>query len=293
MIIIVCFLVSDKKRNMASTTFLFLSSVILSSASCSELLLVTTGWPSIDTRQSEVIDLADANRTCQPLPSFSYPVSGATGGLLGNEIVICGGKSNNVTYDNCQGLGSNSTMKMHHSRYLASSVVVACRWWWCGGNVEALWITGGSTYESQTTTEFVHSGGILGGESLPYAMTQHCVVKLNDSTVLFIGGFNTSSSYFHTFTENFYGIWSEGPSLSKPRHGHACGIFEQGDQTLIYVTGGSTSNDEKEVLKSTEVLELSNVHLGWRFGSNLPDAHYGGSIVSLGDRILLKLTKAN
>ena len=40
---------------------------------------------------SEVIDLTDANVTCQPWPDHPVGTYGAVGGLINDRLIICGG----------------------------------------------------------------------------------------------------------------------------------------------------------------------------------------------------------
>ena len=98
----------------------------------SDKVLVTTGWPS--STLSQVIDFE--SESCSDLAEFPYEVSGATGGLLNHKYpVICGGHSTNSSFDTCQVLGSNVSMKMIHQRDYSASVVL---------NNEILWVTGGT-----------------------------------------------------------------------------------------------------------------------------------------------------
>lgn len=180
----------------------------------------------------------------------------------------------NVTYDTCQVLGSNTTMKMNHPRYLAASIVL---------DNGTMWVTGGSTYDSASKTEFVEVGkpGIV-RESLPNPMTDHCMVKINESAIILIGGINSSTVYFYTpIPGSFYNLWSQGPSLPRPRNGMACGLVKN----LVIITGGISGQD---FLKSTLILDLNRVGQGWIPGPDIPGHPlYRPSLVSTGKTVIL------
>ena len=111
-------------------------------------LLVTTGWPAEDGITSEIIDLQNSDNECQNFQDFPYQVSGAIGGVLHNKYpVICGGQFKNETFDICQVLGMNKTMKMNYPRYLSAGVAL---------NETVFFISGGSTYESRKDISNFH-----------------------------------------------------------------------------------------------------------------------------------------
>lgn len=154
---------------------------------------------------------------------------------------------------------------------------------------DKLWLTGGSSYDASARTEFIYSKPSLmpWGESVPDALYLHCMVKLNESSVMFIGGVNLSAVYFYTFIpDRFYGEWSEGPSLSTQRQGHSCGKIQTSDhQTLVVITGGSNGSSYSN---STELLDLGNIDQGWKQGPKIPfeSAAVNGSMIETGDSLV-------
>lgn len=168
---------------------------------------------------------------------------------------------------------------MLHPRDFAASVMLR------NTSGDKLWLTGGSTYDASARTEFIYSkpSTMPWGESVPDLLYLHCMVKLNESSVMFIGGVNLSTVYFYTFIpDRFYGEWAEGPSISTPRQGHSCGkIQTSDDQTLVVVTGGSNGSG---YYNSTELLDVSNTGQGWKQGPKLPfdSAAVNGSMVETG-----------
>ena len=59
-------------------------------------LLVVSGWFETEhVMNSEVIDLLDSDVTCQPWRDHPVGTLGAVGGLINNQLIICGGKPPN------------------------------------------------------------------------------------------------------------------------------------------------------------------------------------------------------
>ena len=140
-------------------------------------------------------------------------------------------------------------------------------------------------YFCSAKTEFAEYGKpAIYGETMPYAMTQHCIVRLSQTSVLFIGGKGTKSTYFYDIATR---IWSEGPELPDVRLGHSCGVFQnsaKNEESLVVMTGGS--DGKNHWFNSTLLLDLSNPNLGWIHGPDLPSEYpfpvFGGTMVSLG-----------
>ncbi len=66
---------------------------------------------------------------------------------------------------------------------------------------------------------------------LPYPVCSHCMIKLNDSSAILIGGTMGGvhdTTLIYSYTED---SWFPGPKLNYPRSGHACGIIR--DSTLV------------------------------------------------------------
>ena len=100
--------------------------------------MVTTGKNN-EGRQTrtEVLDLSIAeNFQCQDWPDYPMAVTGATIGLLGNEVLVCGGSTGTSYTDECYSIKSKGTefvTKMTHKRSYAASVNI---------NEDTIWITG-------------------------------------------------------------------------------------------------------------------------------------------------------
>jgi len=217
---------------------------------------VTTGAPQPPSVKTEAFD-AIASTTCQSLPDYPLPVYSATGAFISSKLVVCGGSYPVTT--NCYTLSKNdNTWKLSGNlitpRYGAASVEINNKLVIFGG------INNSGQY-LQSTEEFDADNGIsTAGPNMPLALSNHCAVKVNDTTVLIIGGFGStylSSTYFYnpeleTFTA--------GPSLTEARANHACSILTTGTERYVIVSGGSAP-----VLDSTEYMDVNQPTM-WKTG---------------------------
>jgi hypothetical protein len=107
--------------------------------------------------------------------------------------------------------------------------------------------------------------------SLPVTITRHCMVTVNSTTVMVIGGSQNGQGYsgktfYFTFGEE---SWTEGPELKNKRWYHQCGKIrrnKESQEMSIIVAGGF--NYGSSILSSVEILhEGSNK---WQTGPELP-----------------------
>ena len=137
---------------------------ILSCISVSKFL-ITTGFNNDDgqIKKSEILDFSEKNKyQCADWVDYPIDVYDATGGLVGQVPVICGGVSYSYGYiDDCYKVTGNKAVflgKMTTKRYAAASVVL---------NNTVLWVTGGWIEETilstslLSSTELVYSNGTI------------------------------------------------------------------------------------------------------------------------------------
>ena len=111
--------------------------------------MVTTGFNrDFFQTTSEIVDLTvKGDNMCNNWPNLPIGVDGATGGLIGDTVIICGGSG---YIDECYSLTSEkATLVTHMSvgRYSAASIVI---------NDNTLWVTGGRFGgEYLASTEYV------------------------------------------------------------------------------------------------------------------------------------------
>jgi hypothetical protein len=221
-------------------------------------VLVTTGT-GIGSKQMEFMDLEDPTNVCQPssfLADYPIDVYAASGGLLtNNNALICGGTAGSKRLDDCFSINHNGIKngsRLSQPRFAAASVV------W---NSTTLWMTGGDFDGSERTksTEFVQLTGTTPGPDLPLGVAFHCLVSLNDTTVILIGGSlqdgtRSKATFYHNTDHK---TWTDGPSLITGRGYHSCALFkspQHGHTDTVIVTGGHKGYD----LASTEFLNLDS-----------------------------------
>ena len=118
---------------------------------------------------------------------------------------------------------------------------------------------------------------------LPFNIAEHCMVRVNSTTFLLIGGaqkdpfirtnFNSSKTFFVNMDS---GNWIKGPELKIGRSGHVCATIRQDGKFSIIVAGGY-NNMFGFYLSSVEVLDEGATE--WRKGPELPVKLYGAAIV--------------
>ena len=116
------------------------------------------------------------------------------------------------------------------------------------------WITGGKLSNTRTdTTEIVSLTESKVGVTLPFSVYKHCLVKVNSSTIVLIGGWNGRTSgetwFFHTNTEPWQKV--RGPDLNIARIYPGCQVYDFQDDKYLVVTGGYK-------MLSTEFLNVKN-----------------------------------
>ena len=247
-------------------------------------VLVTTGIPYDSSVKTEVVDLAN-NAKCESLPNFPYEAFSATGGLIGQTPVICGGSrwNNGVpdSYDQCFTLGPNGyeeTFALKHPRLMYATVP------W---NSTHLWLTGTDVNGVAEETEFLDlEHGITEGPTLPKRLSGHCMVKINDEKFMMIGGIDFANDHVARDTFIYDAVndtWTQGPSLNNARFNPVCATYTKfcnHEEKYVVVAGGFI-NRRNDLTVSTEVYDyVSNT---WRQGPDLPLEMEGFNMVNTPD----------
>ncbi len=251
-------------------------------------LLIASG---VDCLTSvEVVNLNESNPDliCNNLQDLPEGIQGATGQLFqGNRPIMCGGVKAERYLDSCD------CFELKSGRWASIASLSECRQYapslelsLPNGNGEEWLIIAGGT---DTSSELKSSVEAFNGDNwslekispLPYSKSGHCMVRLNESTLLSIGGFEnntgySNNTYFYNSTSN---SWYEGPSLNVQRTGAACGILDwinpetNLNEKVVVVAGGF--NNEVQYMSSVELLffeEFESAQDGWEMGPNLPRA---------------------
>ena len=193
---------------------------------------------------------------CNNWPDFPISVQqGATGGLIENTVIICGGSvSSHDSFDECYSITSEKAALVTHmsvGRQFAASIVI---------NDNTLWVTGGIDYATMgngwdlASTEYVKMTGTMLGPDLPMALSDHAIVAINSTCSMVIGGGYSALTFFYDHNE---GEWITGPSLMQARAFHAAGIItdEVTDEHFVAVTRGFYYSYYIGDLDSTEILQ--------------------------------------
>ncbi len=215
----------------------------------------------------EVIDLKLPTTTCNNLPNLPATVYGAIGGLLNKEIpIICGGNQNNIPTKSCYSLENNtwvSSITMNSVRAFAEAAQL---------QDGKLLVTGGydvSTSALNSAEMLTEEGWRNNIPNLPVTIVEHCMVTVNSTTVMVIGGkqggiISGNTIYFTLGEES----WTLGPTLETKRAYHTCGRIRRDNDsqlTSIIVAGG---HDGSSFLSSVEILDGGSNE--WKTGPTLP-----------------------
>jgi hypothetical protein len=232
----------------------------------SKLLICVGDIPYTNT--CEVLNLASSASTCKNPPNLPATVYAAIGGLgfKGNPI-ICGGYQNGPLSNKCYSLENNkwvSSASMNSVRVFAAAAQLP------DGK---LLVTGGynGSGSSLKSAEMLTEGGWESNiPSLPVTIGFHCMVTVNSTTVMAIGGEQngqiSGKTFYFTFGEK---SWTEGPELKNKRRDHSCGKIrrdKESQEMSIIVAGGF--DGIFSYLSSVEILDVGSNE--WQTGPELP-----------------------
>ena len=100
-----------------------------------------------------------------------------------------------------------------------------------GGGNDGIGING----ISHSGESLTHRGWRPDIPSLPARIYFHCMVSLNETSVLLIGGASEHSKSSATYVFNQdTNEWTEGPSLKYGRHHHSCARIQESGNSSTY-----------------------------------------------------------
>jgi hypothetical protein len=233
-------------------------------------LLICGGFnssgPNFNT--CEVINLVSSASTCKNPPNFPARVYAAIGGIgVKGNTILCRGKQNDADTNKCYSLENYvwvSSASMNSVRVEAAAAQLQ------DGKIL---VTGGydaSLSDLKSAEILTEEGWERNIPSLPVTVWAHCMVTVNSTTVMVIGGYQNGpgslgKSFYFTFGEE---SWTKGPELKKKRGYHSCGKIrrnKESQEISIVVAGGY---DGSSYLSSVEILDEDSNE--WQTGPELP-----------------------
>ncbi len=189
--------------------------------------------------------------------------------------MLCGGSQNSSYSNKCYSLENNqwvSSASMNSVRRSAAAAQL---------KDGKLFVTGGhdGSYSSLNSAEMLTEEGWESNiPSLPVSIADHCMVTVNSTTVMVIGGEQnrqiSGKTFYFTFEEE---SWTEGPELRNKRRWHSCGKIRRNKETQEMSIIAAGGYDDGVYLSSVEILhEGSNK---WQTGPELPFGIYGSEMV--------------
>ena len=144
---------------------------------------------------------------------------------------------------------------------------------------------GGSTgIPIRNSTEFLSGSDSKPGPDLPSRNIGFSSVKINDSTVMIIGGSGEMEkrTYFFDLTDQ---KWTRGPELNEVRSAAAAGVLRDHgtNEKMVAVVGGGRLRKEK----SMEILSLDHQKPKWTLLENLPFGIFGHSVIEFGNDLII------
>ncbi len=232
-------------------------------------LLICGGYnPTTDT--CEVINLASSASTCKNPPNFPASVFAAIGGLgfKGNPI-LCGGYQISKAH-------SNKCYSLEKNEWVSSASMNSVRAYAAAAQLQdgKLLVTGGDddiAFDSDLNSAemLTEEGWERNIPSLPVTIALHCMVTVNSTTVMVIGGRQndqiSGKTFYFTIGEE---SWTEGPALKIKRGLHSCGKIRRNkeSQEMSIIVAGCY--DGSSTLSSVEILDEGSNE--WQKGPELP-----------------------
>jgi hypothetical protein len=249
--------------------------------------------------RSEIINLdqSNPNLICDNLSNVPLSAGQATGHLYkGTTPIICGGY-NGMYLCECFSFKNGTWMPeapLNTCRGDHRSVVLKNP---SNQAEDIIFVSGGTNGPLLSSVESYDgkSWDQKRFANMPEAVTSHCLVKINDSMLMSIGGFPkrraSGNTYFFDVLKN---TWTKGPSIMTPRYDHSCGLMNWKNpgsgkmENVVIVVGGV--DDNTNLMNSVELLYLGNYEnnkAGWIIGPSLFLALMKTSIIEYQNGVIL------
>ena len=196
------------------------------------------------TTEMEIIDLASKSpKQCQNLANYPLEITWAFGILgLNNKPTICGGYHQGTSIKDCYTYENNLWNKISSLKEARTHAAVSFTPF--PGHAGNFYVSGGFDGNNFLSSVEALNNGIWAERiMLPVTMLDHCMVLINSTTVLAIGGghggYTASGRTFFFNTQNLK--WIEGPRLKYARLMHNCAMIktsQQNNKLSVIVVGG-------------------------------------------------------
>jgi hypothetical protein len=249
----------------------------------------------------EIINLDESNPslTCKSLAKFPLDIVEAKGNLYqGTTPIICGGydipffSCECYSYKNgawkreaplntCRGYHSSIVLKNPSSQTEEDIIFVS-------GGSNGIGLSSVETYDGESWDQNRFA-------NMPAVVSHHCLVKINDSMLMSIGGLINGRSIGNTyFFDVMKNTWMVGPLMNTPRIDHSCGVMNWKNpstgkmEKVVIAASGNEANGRW--LSSVELLFLGNYEnnkAGWSIGPPLPVSASYTSMVEYKNGVIL------
>ena len=231
---------------------------------------MATGDPSQNGQLTEIINLTNPRGEKKVWPT-NQSFWGCFSGLLQGQPFVGGGFQNSTYSKKIHFLLPNDLTKnleILEGRRGAYGISV---------NSNKFFISGGRNelYRGLNSTEFLKIEEKIvkstHGPNLPFTIRWHTLERIDENSILMIGGLQNDSisndTWILTFCgENNFEVKS-GPKLKFARKEHCSGIMSKNGKKFIIVAGGIGEQFE-ERLNSVEILEISPNFSTWKIGTS-------------------------
>ena len=219
----------------------------------------------------------------------------ASGMLLDDSVPMFCGRTELITNSNkCECFGYNQ------SEWIAIPGPPTCEYYSASAKLidqvdgkTRFVIAGGDIYKDQFNDVHAYDGKTWQSlPDLPSPVSQHCIVAINDTVLLSIGGRSLehdekNKTYFFNSEVN---RWFPGPDLITERKSCSCSTVNwknpsNGDSDKVVVIAGGYNN--RIDLDSVELLYMNDISKGWQPGPKMPYAVYHAILVQYKESVVL------
>jgi len=275
-------------------------------------VLVASGLPYVKSVEIINLDGNNQNKNCDDLPDLPLGMWGATGKLFKRKTpIICGGKDNSQysAHCKCQAFQNGSwrfAPDLKECRSYSDSEILTN-----SDKKEVFLIVGGYDKNfNQLNTSATFDGSVWNNlyiENRPEPVNSHCIVKINSSTILSIGGYGkfkndslpsllqsliqggaaSKNTYFYNIRVN---KWTPGPPLKERPQRLVCGILKWKNPKTNEVQNVIVAANPTDEKTTVELLYLNNYgkkKVEWVFGPELLESKQGSTMIEYNNSVIL------